>query len=122
LDLNLFKRKEGLNSAERKAKWSQLANCKAGDYFPNEKKSATSHFFPFKNNTLWYLAQGVSLYAYAAERTLSQDGYFLLGRKLLECADGFKKLTSLKDKNFQLAFLRPGDKFIGTSQKHTFKF
>jgi hypothetical protein len=48
-----LKRKEGLNSAEWKAKWSELANCKAGDYLPNEQKSATPHFSP-KNNTLWY--------------------------------------------------------------------
>jgi hypothetical protein len=56
LDWNIFKRKEGLNPAEWKAKWSELANCKAGDYLPNEQKSATSHFSP-KNNTQ-ILAQG----------------------------------------------------------------
>jgi hypothetical protein len=61
-------------------------------------KNLQPRIFPLKITLIGTCTRS-SLYVAAALRTLSQDGYFLLGRKLLECADGFKKLTSLKDKN-----------------------
>ncbi len=70
---------------------------------PNEQKSATSHFSP-KNNTHIGTCTRSSLYVLRSLKNIVTGWVFFFGRKLLVCADGFQKLTSDEDKNYEGRF------------------